>query len=233
MLLHKRALRLHHQQPFRASADFLCECRIQGPRHAELDQPHAGIRQRARRGEAEFGERFSHIGVGLAGGHHHQSGTSGVGQHAVYAVRRGEGRRETQPHFHSRFLFEWRVGKANVRFGGVRGADELVFVGFQAHRHGAVHHVRHRNQTGPATGVAGQRQPEQAEIQHIRHIRRRQHRNVQVAQGELAGARQRRRLAPRVVAHGEQHAAVRARAGGIGVAQGVGGAIEPRRFAVP
>ena len=116
---------------------------------------------------------------------------------------------------------------------GCRRADEPLTGQVRRHRERTVGHLRQRHHACPAAGVARQRPAEQAEIQEVLHVCRRQHRDAEIAERELAGVGQRGRLAAVVVAYHQQHATEGAGAGGIGVAQRIGGAIEARRLAVP
>ena len=72
-----------------------------------------------------------------------------------------------------------------------------------------------------------------AEVERLLHVAGEDDRHVQVDHRGVARARQRRRLGGRVVADDGDHAAVAGRAGEHAVADGVVGAVEAGRLAVP
>ena len=73
----------------------------------------------------------------------------------------------------------------------------------------------------------------QAEVEHLLHAAGEEDRHVQAREQRLGGARDRRGLAARVVAHDGERAAGPGDAHEVAVAQRVGGAVEPGRLAVP
>ena len=128
LIFHECALFLDHQQSLGALGDASNESRVQRPRHADLHQAHPGCGDVLAARQAESGERFAHIVVGLAGGHHYQVGRIGRGDDAVDAVGGGKGHREALLQRQPGFLLQRRVVQANVRRFVPRGTDEPMAV---------------------------------------------------------------------------------------------------------
>ena len=96
-----------------------------------------------------------------------------------------------------------------------------------------VGHRRHDLERRPQARGARARDRVPSEIDHLLHAARREHRHVQRCQQRLRGARDRRRLARRIVPAQREHAAARIGADEVAVADRIGGAVDPRRLAVP
>ena len=97
----------------------------------------------------------------------------------------------------------------------------------------AVGDVGHDLEPGPQAGIPGQRDPVQPELQHLRRIARVEHRDREVEEADRAVAGDRRALAGGVVAGEDEDAAVLARADEVAVTEGVAGAVDAGRLAVP
>ena len=231
LLLDERTLRLHDQHAGGVAHGILHEIGVERPGHAELHEPDARLDDGVGRPEAQLGQALANLRVDLASARQHKSRLGTVGNHAVDAVGGGEAGRQGLFRPQPRFLGQRRVCQSDA--GVFDSWRRRVVPAVQPNHHGAVGDVGCHQQPGPAAGVARQRPAEQAEVEHILHVGRRQHWNAQVAQRELAGARQRGGLAARVVADHQQCAAERARARRVGMTQRVGGAIQPGGLAVP
>ena len=114
-----------------------------------------------------------------------------------------------------------------------RRRDRLDAVGVHVDRAGAVGDRRDELHADPDAAGAGQGDGVAAEVERLLHVAGEQDRHVQVDERRVARARQRRRLGGRVVADDGHHAAVPGRAGEDAVADGVAGAVEAGRLAVP
>ena len=85
----------------------------------------------------------------------------------------------------------------------------------------------------PQARRARQRNRVQSEIEHLLAVARIQDGHVQIHQGGVTARRQRRRFGQRIIAHQGHCAAHVTGARKYGVAQRVGGAVEPWSLAVP
>ena len=93
--------------------------------------------------------------------------------------------------------------------------------------------VLHALQADPDAGETRQRKAVDAVIEHLLDAGRIEHRDHRVDHGELGLMRGGRAFAGMVVAHQRQDAAMLGRAGVIGVAEDVAGAVDARALAVP
>ena len=124
-------------------------------------------------------------------------------------------------------------GTKTLPSNSIVGVDRLDPVGVDVDGAGAV--GDRRDELEPDPDAAGPRQGDgvAAEVERLLHVAGEQDRHVQVDERGVARARQRRRLGRRVVADDGHHAAVAGGAGEHAVADGVAGAVEAGRLAVP
>ena len=136
-------------------------------------------------------------------------------------------------------LFELhQFGAQQAPAGDVRAVAERAEVGDDAvgghlRGRGAVGDVGRDLQRRPQPGDAGHQRGVHAEVEDVLRVGRIEHGHVQVGQGHLRRARDRRALGARVVADERDRAAAVVGADEVRVPQRVGRAVETRGLAVP
>ena len=113
------------------------------------------------------------------------------------------------------------------------GVDRLDPVGVHVDGAGAVGDGRDQLEADPHAAGAGEGDRVPSEVERLLDVAGEQDRHVQIDQRGVAGAGQRRGLGLRIVADDGDDATTVRRPGEDGVANGVAGAVEPRRLAVP
>ena len=93
--------------------------------------------------------------------------------------------------------------------------------------------LRDRLEADPRARKTRQRPAVQAELEHVRDVRRIHDRHAPAIIAMIALVRHRRRHAAVIVARHHQHAAVRRRAVGVAVLERIAGAVDARTLAVP
>ena len=157
---------------------------------------------------------------------------------AVDAVRPAEGLGgEALVVVQPRFLRHRVVVAADVEpvlgHGEVGGGDDLQPVRVAVDDLGDLDGVLDAFQADPAAGVARQRPPQQAVVEHLLDTGGREDRHHHVDERELRMVQNARALAGVVIAHAGDDAAELGGAGHVGVAEDVAAAVDARTLAVP
>ena len=239
LVFEELALLLDHQDLVEAFGEFTHALRFERPHHADLVQADADVGSLLLV-DAEILQRLSDVEIALARRDDAEPRLRRIDHAAVELVHPavGEGGVELVVH-QPFFLHQRRVGPAQVEpafgqrelgFGRNPGLDP---VGIDVDRGGGLDGVGQRLEGDPATGIARHREAVQAVLEVVLDAGRRQHRHHHRLEYMLGLVRQRRRLGAVVVAGDHQHAAMLRRAGGVGVAEDVAAAVDPRPLAVP
>ncbi len=236
--LQNRALFLYDENFLQAAGEALSTFGVQRPRHAHLVGAETdGGGQRVV--DAEIVERLQNVQEGLAGGDDADPPARPVHDHPVQRVGPREGARRRQLMIMEARVLDRRrpVVEADVEAAGRRrepfGKDDARRVGRDLDGRGGVDVVALGLHADPASGKPRQRPAVQAEIEKIADVGRYQHRHSGVDHRVFALARRRRRLGGGIVAGDRQDTAERRRAGEIGMAQCVAGAVDAGALAVP
>ena len=233
--LHERALLLDHQDLVEAAGELARDLTLQRPDHAQLEDADAGAVELAF-AQPEVAQRVEQVEIGLAARHDAQPGVARA-LDAVDPVLAGVGEGQIGAHAQHGALHVERLGRQQVARRlvhvpevGQHGSDAPRGDLGGAHRVG---HAGHDLEAGPETRGARAGIGVQAEIEHLLNAPGKEDRHVKRGQQGLGRARDRRGLAARVVAHHGQAAAGARDADEVPVTQGIAGAVEPRRLAVP
>ena len=239
--LDQAALVLDDHQGLEAGGEGAQAQRLQRPRHADLidgDAQVGGFLQ----GHAHGREGFQHVLIGLALADDAQTGLAdlhmrGAQHHAVDVVGAGEGQgggELVEPH--APLLLHRLVLQPDAQAAGRErevGDHRVVAAQRDVDGHARVHGVGQGDHARPQTREARHGDAENAVVQHLLHVGRRQHRHLEVLEGEFRLRRQGRALAAVVVAGHRQHAAGRERAREVRMLEDVAGAVDAGRLAVP
>ena len=238
--LQERALLLDDHDLVEALGEAVHDAGLERPGHPDAQQPHpAGDELGV--GEPERRQRLPQVEPALAGGDDPDAGRAPPDDR-VQAVGGGVAAGELEP------------GAVQVAFQGCQARAEQLRVRFVVERlavDGQVGQDRHdavrgdrggagpvgdrgdHLQADPAARDAGQVHGVATEVEDVLDVGRVEHREGHVGERGLGGAGHRRRLRGRVVSDDRERAAVGRGAGEVRVAQGVGGAVEAGRLAVP
>ncbi|CUJ49355.1 Uncharacterised protein [Achromobacter xylosoxidans] len=233
------ALFLDHQDLVQAIGEARHAGGLQRPHHADLEQPQADALAH-RLAQPQVGQRLTRIQVGLARGHDAEARVARrhLPQLAVQVIGAGVGQRRVQLVVQQpRLLLQGRVRDADVkavrRQLEIPGQHDLHTVRIHVHRGRHLDDVGDALHPDPDAGIAAHGPAVQAVVQHFLHAGGEQRRDHAGLEDVVALVRQRRRLGRMVIAGHHQHAAVRRRAGGVGVLEHVAAAVHARPLAVP
>ena len=235
--LEERPLLLDHEHLVQAGGEAAERVLVERVEHPDLQDPH-----RRRVAEAEVHERLAQVVVGGARGDDPEPGAGPVVRDRVEPVQARVLPGKLEPDTGQRALELERLRREQVRGWPVHVGPAVPLEHRRQRRHavepdldrgGRVGDRRHDLERRPQTRGARARDRVPAEIDDLLHAARREHRNVQRGEQRLRGARDRRRLARRIVAAQREHAATRIGADEVAVADRVGGAVDSRRLAVP
>ena len=231
LALHERALLLHHQDLVEAVGELAHDLLLERPDHAQLED--ADAREPV---EAEVAQRVLGVVVGLAAGDDAQPGVA-LALDPVDAVLARVGERQVAADAEHAALHVERGGREQVAVGLVLVAEVGQHRGDAVGRHlggpDRVGHARDDLEAGPQPRGARAGVGVQAEVDDLPRVAGEEDRHVEAREHRLGGARDRRGLAARVVAHDGEAAAGARDADEVAVAQRVGGAVEAGRLAVP
>ncbi len=222
----------------RPSRELQNALRLQRPGHAHLvdaDAERIGLHLV----DAELVQRLAHVQIALAGGDDAELRIgAAAGDDAVELVgaREGENGRAlvvVQARFLGQRLVAEAYAQAARRHREVVGNLDLDAVDAAVDRGRGLDIVLHALDADPHAGEARQTEAEDAVVENFLHACRVQHRHHVVEESELGLMRAGRAFAGVVVAHQGEHAAVLGRAGMVGVAEHVAGAVDARALAVP
>ena len=227
----------HHEDFVEALGEFVHAVRFQRPGHADLVQADADVGRRLLV-DAEIGQRLARIEVGFAGRDDADARLRAVPDDLIELVgTRIRQRRIPFVAVHAHFLFQHRVGPADVQAAGrhlevgrqgdlhavrveIDGGARLDDVGHAFHRH-------------PQARVAAHGPGVQAVVDVFLHRRRVQHGDAAGVQDMVGLVRRGRGFGRMVVAGQHQHAAVLGGTGVIGVFEHVAAAVDAGTLAVP
>src|SRR5215207_959633 len=238
--LDERALLLRDQYLVEPAGELAGDLRLERRDHAELQDADAGALEGAAV-EPELAQGVHQVVVGLAGDHDAEPG----------ALRALDAVQTVLARVRERQLGAWaEEGALHVERGGCQQvAVRHVLVGLAVPLHGRHHrhhpvrrdggggdgvgHAGHDLEARPEAGGARAGERVQADVEHLLHVPREEDRHLEARKQGLGGARDRGGLAARVVADDGEAAAGARDADEVAVAQGVGGAVEAWRLAVP
>ena len=235
--LDDRALLLDHHDQVEPVGEFAQPLRLQRPDHADLVGGDAETLH-VLPADAEHLQRMDHVEPAFPGRDNADARARRAMHPAVEIVRPrerlgGEALVIVQPR-----LLELRgVVQADVqpvrRHGEIGRLHQRQSVRIAVDHRGRLDRVLHRLDADPAAREAAHRPAGQHGVDQFLHPGRRQDRQHGVHQRHFGLVASGRALAGVVVAHRHQHAAVFGRAGEIGVAEHVTGAIDARPLAIP
>ena len=238
--LEERALLLDDDDLVEAVGEAVDDPGLEGPGHADAQQAHAPAGELGVV-EPEGVEGLAQVEPALAGRDDADPRRS-VADDAVEAVGGGVAAGDLEPGAVEVALDrpevrlqERRRGRVHVLAAvdrHVRG-DDAHAVRVEVDGAGAVGHRGDHLERGPQPARAGERDGVAPEVEDVLRVGGVEHRDGHVGQRRLGGAGHARRLRRGVVADERDGAAARVGAGEVGVAQGVGGAVEAGRLAVP
>ena len=227
----------HHEDFVEALGEFMHAVRFQRPGHADLVQADADVGRRLLV-DAEIGQRLARVQIRFAGRDDADARLRAVPDDLVELVgTRIRQRRIPFVAVHAHFLFQHRVGPADVQATGrhlevgrqgdlhavrveIDGGARLDDVGHAFHRH-------------PQARVAAHGPRVQAVVDVFLHRRRVQHGDAAGVQDMVGLVRRGRGFRRMVVAGQHQHAAVLGGTGVIGVLEDVAAAVDAGALAVP
>lgn len=239
LVFDERALFFDHEHGAQPARELTHDLWIDGPDHAELEHAHAH-RLCAFGVQAEVGERLAHLVVGFARANDAKPRLARFVRDAVEAIgaRIGEGRVEAP--VVERFFGGQDGGQA-------RGLDPALGIkrrvsvwqgdgrmrGREPQHARALDHVGHELEAGPGAAVAAHGDAVQAVVEDLLHAAGVEHGHAQRFERDVGVAGHGGGLGAVVVADQRERAAQAARAGPVGVAQGIHRAVQPWPLAVP
>ena len=231
------ALFFHHEDFIEALGKFVHAVRFQRPGHADLVQADADVGRRLLV-DAQVGQRLARIEVGFAGRDDADARLRAVPDDLIELVgTRIRQRRIPFVAVHAHFLFQHRVGPADVQATGrqleVGRQHDLHAVRVEIDGGARLDDVGHAFHRYPQARVAAHGPGMQAVIDVFLHRRRVQHGNATSVQDMVGLVRRGRRFGRMVVAGQHQHAAVLGGTGVIGVFEHVAAAVDAGTLAVP
>ena len=219
---------------------------VERPRHAQVQQPHAGVAQVVVGAQAEEPQRLAGLAGRAAARDHADPVARSAHGDPVEAVLDAVPQRDLEPH-----LVELPLHVEGVRreqsAGGRRPVGHAsvgsVHLHHRQHRHDPVgvqfhgaravgHRLDHLDRA-PQTRCPRHRDRVAAEVERLLHVGGEQRRQPQVDQRGVARRRQRRTLRARVLADERDRTAEVGGAGEQRVTQRVAGSVETRGLAVP
>ena len=233
-----RRLFLDHQQRGRARGEPAYGRTVERVEGAQLQHADAGLAEIIGV-EAERGQRLHDLLAGVPTGDDAQPWLRRVDEDAVEAVLLDVRQRHVHPRTQHLGL---EAGRHDVRGQGrrprltvdlQRGEHRPDAVGIDGGRARTVGHRGHDLHRRPQAAGPGQGDAVETEVEHVLHGAGVEDDETEGGQRHLRPGRQRRGLAGRVVTAQGQHAAEPGGAGEVAVADGVAGAVDPGRLAVP
>ncbi len=211
---------------------------VERPRAADLEQPDAEL-VGARLVDAEVVERLAHVEIALADGDDADLGVLAARiDDAVEAVGADEGGRGARACTRAAAA-SWPSKSISWRMlsppGGMSNSGMTMFSRSSETSTDAVEFdvVLDAFDRRPGAGEARQRIAVEAVVDQLLHAGRVEDRDHRVDEQEFRRVRDGRGFGRMVVAHQRQHAAMLRRAGEVGVAEDVAGAVDAGALAVP